>query len=64
MVYNDWDGVLCWPAETTGDLVIQRPDGTVIRTEMGDGEQQLRRERRCWRSTAAWLPNSSVEIRA
>ena len=40
------NGVRYWSAETTGDLVIERPDGTVIRTEMGDGNAVLLEQER------------------
>ena len=37
-------GFRSWPAGTTGDLVIERPDGTRFVTRFGDGNDVLERE--------------------
>lgn len=37
-------GIKYWPAESTGDLYIQRRDGSVIRTVNGDGMQTFQDE--------------------
>lgn len=43
-VLGEAQGFRSWPAETTGDLVIERPDGSQIVTRFGNGHAVLERE--------------------
>ena len=43
-VTGEAHGFRLWPAATTGDLIIERPDGSRVVTQFGNGLAQLEYE--------------------